>query len=97
MTDRRKIMTKIKIRKNVMEEDITIALPDKSEIIIQYRCYDDDENEATLDICFENHMNIVNWEDDDMTPAKASKDIPELMQNVKQLSITKSQSQLPTR
>jgi hypothetical protein len=80
----------IKISKNAMEEDITIILPDESEIILQYRCYDDDENEATLDICFENHMNVVNWEDDDMTPAKASKDVSELMQNVKQLSITKS-------
>ena len=79
----------IKISKNTMEEDITIVLPDKSEIIIQYRCYDD-ENEATLDICFENHMNIVNWQDDDMTPAKASKEIPELMENVKQLCITKT-------
>jgi hypothetical protein len=80
----------IKISKNTMEEDITIILPDKSEIIIQYRCYDDDENEATLDICFENHMNIVNWQDDNMTPSKASKEIPELMENVKQLCITKT-------
>jgi acyl-CoA thioesterase FadM len=77
--------TVIKINKNAMEQDITIIMPDNSEITLQYRCYDD---EATLDICFENHMNVINWEDDDMTPAKASKEIPELMKNVKQLCIT---------
>ena len=84
--------TVIKINKNVMEKDITIIMPDNSEITMQYRCYDDDDDEATLDICFENHMNVVNWEDDDMTPAKASKEIPELMKNVKQLCIEKEEN-----
>jgi hypothetical protein len=35
-------------------------------------------------------MHVLNWEDNDMTPAKASKEIPELMKNVKQLTIQKS-------
>jgi hypothetical protein len=79
----------IKISKNTMEQDIIIIMPDNSEITLQYRCYDDDD-EASLDICFENHMHVLNWEDNDMTPAKASKEIPELMKNVKQLTIQKS-------
>lgn len=79
-------MKPIKIGKNVVEEDIELILPNGEKIVIQYRAYEEDG--CTIDICLESNANVINWSDDDMTPALPDPQIPEVMQNVKQLSFS---------
>jgi hypothetical protein len=59
--------------------DITLVFPSKEEITIQCRPSNADENyKGSLDILLPNNTNVICWEGDDMTPARATHpDLPE--------------------
>ncbi len=65
-----------------VEEDITLVLPNGQKIVLQYRAYDDPKR-PTIDVCMDSHFCLVNWGDDEMTPAIPDQHKPNVLNNVK--------------
>ena len=76
-------MITIEINKDKAEQDIELILPSGKKVLIQHRYYESDS--SNIDICFEDNVDVVNWCDDEMTPAKLHPKNPGIMQNVKQI------------
>ena len=70
-----------------VEEDITLVLPDGQKIILQYRASINPKM-PTIDVCMDNHVCLVNWRDDEMTPAIPDQHKPNVVDNVKHFMIT---------
>ena len=66
-----------------VEQDITLVLPDGQKIILQYRSYDYPHTPPTIDFCMDKHVFLVNWSDDEMTPAIPNQYNPNQVDSVK--------------
>jgi len=62
----------IKVKKGTAEQDITIVLPNKKEIVVQYRNYEGDQDTgegASIDVLLPGTSIVHNWIGRDMKPA----------------------------
>jgi len=63
----------IKVKKGIAEQDITIVLPNKKEIVVQYRNYEGDQDTgegASIDVLLPGTSIVHNWIGRDMEPAQ---------------------------